>query len=195
MGLTNLYEADDDFRLFCGQLDAFLPIDDITEGMNHLRNSAPDAAASHLDYFDASYVTGQPHAHGVPADGLRLNFHLIAPFFPPRQWNMHDVTLANQPQTNNVSEGWNNKFQSLVGHTHPKVWKLVECIQAECARVCGILLQDEIGILPKKRIKNVYVELQIRLHRLYGDRASGRKSISEFLRGVRHNLRGGQPNI
>ena len=48
LGLTNLYEADDDFRLFCGQLDAlaFLPVDDVTEGMNHLRNSAPDEAAS-----------------------------------------------------------------------------------------------------------------------------------------------------
>ena len=48
---------------------------------------------------------------------------------------------------------------------------------------------------PKKRTKKVYVELQIRLHCLSEDRASGRKSISEFLWGVSHNLRGGQPNI
>ena len=61
-------------------------------------------------------------------------------------------------------------------------------MQAECAGVCGILLQEERCILPKKKTKNVYVELQIRLHHLYED-------ISEFLRGVSHNLRGGQPNI
>ena len=103
---------------------------------------------------------------------------------------MHDGTLANQPRTNNVSEEWNNKFQALVGHNHPTVWKQVECIQAECARV-----QDERGILPKKRTKNVYVELQNRLHCLCEDSASERKSISEFLWGVSHNLRGGQRNI
>ena len=121
LGLTNLCKADYDSRLFCVQLDAlaFLPIDDITEGMNHLRNSAD----SLIDYFDATYVTGQlrPRAHGVPADGLRLNFRRIAPIFPPRQWNMHDFTLANQPRTHNVSERWNNNFQALVGHNHPSV--------------------------------------------------------------------------
>ena len=99
---------------------------------------------------------------------------------------MHAVTLANQPGTNNASEGWNYTFQALVGHNHHTVWKRVDCIQAESARI-----QDERDILPK----NMYVELQIRLHCLCEDRASGRKSISEFLRGVSHNFRGDQPNI
>ena len=103
---------------------------------------------------------------------------------------MYDINLANQLRTNNVSEWWNNKFQALVGHNHPTVWKRVECIQVECARV-----QDERGLLPKKRTTNVYVELQIRLHRLCEDMASGRESISEFLWGVSHTLRGGPPNI
>ena len=93
---------------------------------------------------------------------------------------MHDVTHANQPRTNNVSEGWNNKFQALVEHNHPTEWKLVKCIQAECARVCGILLQDERGILPKKKTTNVYVELQIRLHRLIGSILHGVDPLSYF---------------
>ena len=80
------------------------------------------------------------------------------------------------------------------GTTHSKL--LLDIIILQCgnllsARVCGILLQDEHGILPLKRTKIVYVELQIRLHRVCEDRAPGRKSISEFLWGVR----GGQPNI
>ena len=105
------------------------------------------------------------------------------------------MALASQPRTNNISKGWNNKFQALVGHNHPTVLKVVKCIHAECARICGILLHDERGIRPKERTTNVYVELQIRLQRLCEDRASGRKSISEFLRGVSHNLRSVQPNI
>ena len=126
---------------------------------------------------------------------LKFWFRRVPTIFAPAQWNMHDVTLADQPRTNNVSEGWNNKFQSLVGQSHPTVWKLIECLQVECARVSDVLLQDECCVRPKKRVKKVYTELQGRLRNLCEDRSSGRKSITDFLRGVSHNLRGGQPNI
>ena len=126
---------------------------------------------------------------------LQLRFRRVPPMFPPGQWNMHEITLADQPRTNNASEGWNNKFQSLVGQSHPTVWKLVECLQVECARVSAVLHQDERGVRPKKRTKKVYTELQTRLRNLCEDRSSGRKSMADFLRGVSHNLRGGQPNI
>ena len=86
-------------------------------------------------------------------------------------------------------------FQSLIGQSHPTVWKLIECLQVECARVSAVLLQDERGVTPKKRTKKVYTELQGRLRNLCEDRSLGRKSIPDFLRGVSHNLRGGQPNI
>ena len=60
LGLTNLYESNDDFRLFCGKIDAlaFLPVDEVSEGMAFLRESAPDKAAPLLEYFDTTYVTG-----------------------------------------------------------------------------------------------------------------------------------------
>ena len=34
-----------------------------------------------------------------------INFRCIAPIFPPRQWNMHDVTDANQPQKKQCLKG------------------------------------------------------------------------------------------
>ena len=89
---------------------------------------------------------------------------------------MHNVTLSDQPRTNNVSEGWNNKFQCLVGHSHPTVWTLIECLQAECARVSVVLRQQERGIRPKQRTKRTYNELQNRLRMLCEDIASGRKN-------------------
>ena len=71
LGLSNLYETNDNFHLFCGQIDAlaFLPTDEVTEGMTHLRDSTPDEAVSLIDYLDATYVTGQlrPRAQ---SDGL-----------------------------------------------------------------------------------------------------------------------------
>ena len=43
--------------------------------------------------------------------------------------------------------------------------------------------------------KKVYTELQSKLCNLCEDRSLGCKSIADFLCGVKHNLRGGQPNI
>jgi hypothetical protein len=108
---------------------------------------------------------------------------------------MHQVTLDDQPHTNNISEGWSNTFSSLVGEQHPSVWKLIETLQLECERVTTILLQNERGIRPTKKCKKVYTELQKRLCNLCEDRTSGNKTIAEFLRGVSYNIRGGQPNM
>jgi hypothetical protein len=66
---------------------------------------------------------------------------------------MHQVTLDDQPHTNNISEGWSNTFSSLVGEQHPSVWKLIETLQLECEPVTTILLQNERGIHPKKEVQ------------------------------------------
>ena len=94
-----------------------------------------------------------------------------------------------------MSEGFNNKFFSLVGHQHPSIWKLLECLKAETARVIGVLVQLEQGVRPKKRTKRVYVELKAGLKNLCEDRVEGRNSVAEFLRAVSHNIRAEQPHI
>ena len=115
--------------------------------------------------------------------------------FAPEKWNMYYATLENQPRTNNVCDGLNNKFFNLVGHAKPTVWKLIECLQAESSRVDTVLLQEEHGILPTKRRKRNYDELQTRLYNLVVDRKEGRKTIPELLKGISLNLRGGEPNV
>ena len=196
LGLSNSYQNDEEFRLFCGAIDAlaFLPVNEVSEGMNHLKETCPDEAKPLLEYFDQTYVTGHLRQRQSP-DGLRVIVRRTPPMFLPKNWNMHDVTVSDQPRTNNISEGWNNKFKALVGYTHPSIWKVIECLQGECARVTRVILQDERGIRPVKRVHKVYRELQSRLEHLCEDRISGRKSIPEFLRGVSHNLRSGQPNV
>ena len=115
--------------------------------------------------------------------------------FPIEKWNMHCITLNNQPRTNNICEAWNNKFFRLVGHSNPTVWKIIECLRAETSNVDAALLQDERGIRPFKRRRKNYQELQTRLHNLVLDLNEGKKTIAEFLRGISHNLRGGQPIV
>ncbi|XP_076055366.1 uncharacterized protein LOC143033764 [Oratosquilla oratoria] len=202
LGLKNLYESDDEFRLFCGQLDAlaFLPTEDVHEGMKHLRSTMPNEAAALVEYFDSTYVSGQlRHQRRVtPTPGRVIQpvrLRRTPPMFLPERWNQHHATLNNEPRTNNICEGWNNKFSSLVGHSNPTIWKLIECLQAEASNVDSVLLQDERGIRPVKRRKKCYAELQTRLCNLVGDLKAGKKTLPEFLRGVSYNLRGGKPNI
>ena len=52
LGLSPRYTADDDFKLFCGKLDglAFLPIDDVHDGMDSPMQHTPDGAQELVDY-------------------------------------------------------------------------------------------------------------------------------------------------
>jgi len=199
LGLTNTYKDDNEFRLYCGQLDAlaFLPIDQVPAGMNHLKETMPEPAEPLVEYFDRTYVSGKlrqvPQQNGNNLAPIRIR--RVPPLFAPDKWNMHQVTMDNQPRTNNISEGWNNKFTSLVGEQHPSVWTLIGVLQQESERVKTVLLQNERSVRPKKRSTKVYAELQSRLRNLCEDLQSGTKTVPQFLTGISHNIRFGQPSV
>ena len=159
-----MYKDDNEFRPFCGPLDALasLPLWEVHEGMQYIKQTMPEATEPLVDYNDRTYVSGrlrqrpqQQHEDQENVPPIRIR--RTPPAFPPQKWNMHQVTLDDQSRTNN------NKFSSLVGEQHPSVWKLIETLQQECERVATILLQNERGIRSTKRCKKVYTELQKRL--------------------------------
>ena len=47
-----------DVKHFCGMLDglAFLPLDDVLEGLTYLRDNPPEGLESLIDYFDSTCV-------------------------------------------------------------------------------------------------------------------------------------------
>ena len=45
--------------------------------------------------------------------------------------------------------------RTIVGQDHPTIWKLIETLQVEHQRVVSILLQDERGIRPRKRVNKI----------------------------------------
>ncbi|XP_068211682.1 uncharacterized protein [Palaemon carinicauda] len=169
LGLTNRYREDAEFRLLCGKLDglAFLPPGDVREGMELLIASAPDddEVMVLLTYFDLNYVTGT-YRERPRRDNSQLVLRHIPPRFLPNIWNVHDATVTNNPRTNNICEGWNARFQSLAGHNHPTVWKLIKLLQGEEAVVSTKVLQDSVGNPQVKRVKRVYVQQQQRLQTL-----------------------------
>ncbi|XP_045126264.1 uncharacterized protein LOC123513257 [Portunus trituberculatus] len=127
LGLTTHYKDSEAFCQFCGQIDslAFLPVEDVTVGIQLLKDRCTEEAAPLLEYFDQTYVSGtyvQRRCHQQ---------RRIPPRFPPELWNIHEATLNDCPRTNNLCEGWNNKFYHLVGYQHLSIWKLIRVIQQE----------------------------------------------------------------
>lgn len=60
-----------------------------------------------FDYFAENYITGKP------GKGRRKG---VPPRYPPALWNHRDAALDGSHKTNNISEGWHNRFQCVVGH-------------------------------------------------------------------------------
>jgi len=197
LGMTDLYKSDEEFRLFCGQLDALalLPLDQVKEGMAYIRKYIHPGAEDLVVYFDNTYVSGQFRRRKMT--GRRIGFKLqrMPPAYPPNTWNCFDTTMDNGARTNNICKGWNNGFANLVGQDHPSIWKLIENLQKEEARVHIKVLKDERGIQEHKRKRRCYEEMQKRLKNLLEDLNNGRKDIPQFLRGVSHNIRFGQPFV
>lgn len=123
---------DQDFRIFCNMLDglAFLPIADLPEGIAYIRSvitEEPAETEELVDYFETTYVTGTYRP--VQRNGeQRLTMRRVPSMFPPSIWSVHSATVDSDPRTNNVGEGWNNKFFTLVGmvstRTHQQLQQL-----------------------------------------------------------------------
>ena len=185
LGLMSLYNNDDDFRLLCGMMEglAFLPVPDLTNGIHLLRTLCPDdppEEAELLYYFDSTYVSGRLRQQN-PAQNQAVHMGLrrSPPMFPPAIWNVHDATVNGDARTNNMCEGWNNKFFNLVGHAHSSICRVIEWCQKE----------EAVGYPPVKRTQQKHVQLQERLQNLCRNPTTGQKTIAEFLCGVGWNIR------
>ena len=136
---------------------AFLPVDDVPAGMAHLRTLVPNGADPLIDYFDATYVTGRYRQARGQVNGNAIRMRRVPPPFSPASWNVHQVTVDGGQRTNNVCEGWNNKFAHLVGHQHPSVWKCIKAFQFAHEATDTLLQQAATGQPPGKRIRRGYV--------------------------------------
>ena len=63
----------------------------------------------------------------------QLTMRCVPPMFPPSIWSVPPATVDSDPRTNNVCEGWNNKFFTLVGSAHPSIWTCIQWFQREHA--------------------------------------------------------------
>ena len=124
-GLTQEYKGNEDFKLLCAKLDglAFLPNAKVQEAFESLRGTAPDIANPIVDYISNTYVNGTYGRANVQlANGdVGIRMRRMPPRFPIELWNVHDATLSDGPRTNNMCEGFNNRFLQIVGCKHPGI--------------------------------------------------------------------------
>jgi len=188
LGLSEIYKKDGNFRKFCGMLDglAFLPQDKVLDGMACLKEIMPPDAEDLLTYFDSYYVNGSYRRVGSAST---LHFRKIPPIFSPSTWNVHNTTLVGGHRTNNMTEGWNNRFAKLCGHKHPTIWKLIRKIKMEISADDAKLALDAIGDSRTIRKLGQTRTIETRLKNLCIQIQADKISVLDFLTAVSHNIR------
>ena len=89
---------------------AFVPLEDVEEVFNDImEDDLPEAVLSVYETVEKTYVTG------TPARGRR---RAVPPRYPPAKWNVYQAVIHNEHRTNNMVEGYHNKFQKAIQVIH-----------------------------------------------------------------------------
>ncbi|KAK2159976.1 hypothetical protein LSH36_142g02025 [Paralvinella palmiformis] len=92
-------------------------------------------------------------------------------------------------RTNNIRESWNNSFLSLVGCSHPSIWKTIDNLRKDRNNIQVVILLDSCGQPPRKLAHRSTAQLQQKLHNLCTGVIDGRKSKEDTLMGLGHCIR------
>ncbi|KAK3913903.1 FLYWCH-type zinc finger-containing protein 1 [Frankliniella fusca] len=160
---------------------AFVPPADVEEVLAELREVIPDTLLNIVDYFDDTYVRGRR---------LRGQRRAARPRYAPELWNQHRAALRGEPRTNNLTEGWHRRFNTLVGKDHPSVYALIKELQKEQGNSERQMADLELGKVVKAPQRLKYRMVTERLQRIssrYEEmKAEGRRV--DFLRACGNNL-------
>ncbi|KAI0234492.1 hypothetical protein LSAT2_015239 [Lamellibrachia satsuma] len=121
----------------------------------------------------------------VPAVRMRH----IAPSYSPTLWNVHDATMAGGSGTNNMYEAWNRGFSTLVGHSHPTIWTLIDALRKDFAAVEGTMRLNHLGQPPCKHVRCTAKQFQDRLVNICTQFSAGDKTIADTLQSLGHCIR------
>lgn len=132
VGLQSEYAKNADFALQIRLLIAlaYVPPESVFESYEELIDTefyAEDTVSKHseaikalLAYFQNTYV------YRVSRKGTQEKA-----MYEPSIWNVHSVTTAGSPRTNNQVEGWHNKIAKACGTTHKDIFKFLIGLRKE----------------------------------------------------------------
>ena len=74
--------------------------------------------------------------------------------YVPSLWNQYNNVLEKLSRTNNLSEGWHNRFQTVVGRSRPSPYAFFKELQKEQRDTESMIRELELGHKIKKYKKN-----------------------------------------
>ncbi|KAK2155835.1 hypothetical protein LSH36_230g06000, partial [Paralvinella palmiformis] len=89
-------------------------------------------------------------------------------------------------ETNNLCESWNRCFSTLLGTSHPSIWRGLEHLRMDHANVKVAILLESRGQHPAKRLEKAIKQLQERLVNLFSTYHKKEKTIKQFLANIGH---------
>lgn len=148
-GLQELYNsADRRFKKASHALCAlaFVPTGEVVQHFTDIRDYLPEELDPVTDYFEATYIRRMKAKRGRgSSSGFRWRFQFCQPTYPPSLWNQYKSVLEGAARTNNLSEGWHNRFQLVVAKHHPSLYVFFDELRKEQADTEIMLLQLQLG--------------------------------------------------
>lgn len=135
---------------------AYVPVRDVKRAFRILKAQAPDVGNMDqlVDYFDKTYV------NGVPGAGQRRR---VPPLFEPELWNVYKATLEDLAATNNASEGWHNRFATILNRKHPDLYSLLDALKMEQADTEIAITELRMGRKVKAAQKKKWADYHARV--------------------------------
>jgi hypothetical protein len=145
LGLVQEYKENAEVRLIlrmCVAL-AYIPLPDIDEGWLIIMENAPQLpkVQEFLDYFVDQWMEN--------------------PNIQIDMWNIY----KQRHRTNNAVEGWNNRLNSTIKQSHPRINDLILCLKAEAAYSDLVAKRKYLNLEGKRRKPN-YIRLDERIQRI-----------------------------
>ena len=122
------YGSDEELsiNLRCLTALAFLPSSEIPDAFDQIKPLMPSNAQAVVQYFEKYYV------HGKIRRVLRNSTEIRnPPLFPPSLWSVHELIENNYPRTQNVVEGWHQRWLTLLGKQHVGIYTIIKEMRKE----------------------------------------------------------------
>lgn len=111
---------------------SFLPPEDVSEQFQSLQDLIPEDFEDVYAYFGKTYVLGTRTASKGRGRG-RARARIVPPRYSRALWSHYRSVIQGTARTNNISEGWHNRLQVVMGKDHPSFYSFLVELKKEQA--------------------------------------------------------------
>lgn len=113
-------------------------------------------------------------------------------WYDPKIWNQYNAVLNRFQRTNNLSEGWHNRFHKIVGRNHPSLYAFFKELQKEQAATETMISQLDLGQPIRAKKSRVRIQNEERIYNIvntYQDLDLRNKDeVLKYLRHLGHYI-------